>query len=325
MIYDKSNMLGILENFRNQVKEAFKLAKKAKLPKISRSKISNIVVCGMGGSSAGGLLLAPFVKNIPLFVVRNYELPKYVNKNSLVLAVSYSGNTEETLSAYNEAKKRKATVVAITSNGKLAEKEGKNAIIIPSGFQPRIALGYTFIPMLVVLSKYKLIPNQDNAIRETIKSLVPKSTSKEGFMLSKILNAKIPVIYASEDMKGVAYVFKTLINENAKQPAFYHFLPEMNHNEINGFKKQAKKLHVLVIRDKKDNINIKKRMSITKQIIKHRTGVTELYTKGTNLLTRMLHTLYVGMYNSYYLALMNKVDPTPVPVIQELKGKLKAK
>ena len=325
MASDKFNMLGKLQNFRNQVKDAFKIAKKAKLPKISKSKLSNIVVCGMGGSSAGGLLLAPFVKKYPLYIIRNYELPKYVNKNSLVLVVSYSGNTEETLSTYNEAKKRKATVIAITSNGRLAEKEKNKAIIVPSGFQPRVALGYTFIPLLIVLSRYRLIPNQDNAIRETIRSLVPKTCSKEGFMIAKNLNQKIPVIYASENMQAVAYVFKTLINENAKQPAFYHFLPEMNHNEINGFKKQAKKLHIVMIRDKKDHIRIKKRMAIIRQIIKQRTGVTEIHTRGTNLLARILHTIYVGMFNSYYLALMNKVDPTPVPVIQELKAKLKSK
>ena len=184
MGYDKQNMLDKLDNFRNQVEEAFKLAKKAKLPKINKKKISNIIICGMGGSAAGGLLLQSFVKDVPVFVNRNYDLPKYVDKNSLVFCVSYSGNTEETLSAYNEAKKRKATVIAVTSGGKLAEKE-KNAIIIPGGYQPRIALGFTFIPSLIILSRYKLIANQDNAIRETIRALVPKIDSKEGFMLAK--------------------------------------------------------------------------------------------------------------------------------------------
>jgi len=325
MASDKSNMLGKLQDFRNQVKNAFKIAKKAKLPKFKKSKLSNIVVCGMGGSSAGGLLLASFIKKYPLYVIRNYELPKYVNKNSLVFVVSYSGNTEETLATYNEAKKRKATVIVITSNGKLAEKEKKKAIIIPSGYQPRIALGYTFIPLLIALSRYRLISNQDNAIRETIKSLVPKSCSKEGFMIAKNLNQKIPVIYASEKMQAVAYLFKTMINENAKQPAFYHFFPEMNHNEINGFKKQAKKLHIVIVRDKKDHVKIRKRMAISRKLIKERTGVTEVFTKGTSLLTRLIHTVYIGMYTSYYLALMNKVDPTPVPVVEELKKRLKGK
>lgn len=322
MGYDKENMLDKLDNFRNQVEEAFKLAKKAKLPKINKKKISNIVICGMGGSAAGGLLLQSFVKDVPVFVNRNYDLPKYVDKNSLVFCVSYSGNTEETLSAYSEAKKRKAAVIAVTSGGKLAEKE-KNAIIIPSGYQPRIALGFTFIPSLIVLSRYRLIANQDNAIRETIRALVPKIDSKEGFMIAKKLFSKIPVFYASDNMHGVSYICKTLTNENAKEPAFNHVFPEMNHNELNGFKKNAKKMHVVMIKDKKDHIKIKKRMEIAGKIIKDATGITELSTKGKSLLTRMLHTLHVIMYTSYYLALMNKLDPTPVPVIEEFKLKLK--
>jgi len=323
MTYDKENMLDKLNNLRNQIEEAFKIAKKAKLPKINKKKISNIVVCGMGGSSAGGLLIKSFVKNIPVFVIRNYDLPKYVNKNSLVFTVSYSGDTEETLSSYNEAKKRKATIIAISSNGRLAEKEKKKCIIVPPGYQPRIALAYTFIPILVVLSRYRLIPNQDNALRETVRGLVPKTNSKEGFMLAKKLLNKIPIFYASDNLMGVAYICKTLINENSKQPAFYHIFPEMNHNEINGFKKNAKKLHVVMIKDKKDHIRIKKRMEIVGKIIKESVSVSEITTKGKSLLARMLHTLHIMMYTSYYLALMNKIDPTPVPIIQELKAKLK--
>jgi len=323
MRHDKENMLEKLDSFRIQIEEAFKIAKKAKLPKINKNKINNIVICGMGGSSAGGLLVQSFVKKIPVFVNRNYDLPKYITKNSLVFVVSYSGDTEETLSAYNEAKKRKANIIAVTSGGKLAEKEKKKAIIIPKGYQPRIALGFTFIPLLVVLSRYRLIANQDNAVRETIRSLVPKSNSKEGFMLAKKLFNKIPVFYASDNMHGVAYICKTLTNENAKQPAFCNVFPEMNHNEINGFKKNAKKLHIVMIKDKKDHIRIKKRMEIISKLIKESTGISELPTKGKSLLARMLHTLHIAMYTSYYLALMNKTDPTPVPIIQDLKARLK--
>ena len=118
---------------------------------------------------------------------------------------------------------------------------------------------------------------------------------------------------------------KTQINENAKQPAFCGVFPEMNHNEINGFKKVAKKLYVVMLRDKKDILNIKKRMDISKKIIKEKTKVTELHIKGKSLLARMLWTFYISDYASYYLALMNKEDPTPIPVIEELKKRLKGK
>ena len=316
---DKFNMLGILESFSRQCKDAVNLAKRIKI----KGKFENIVVCGMGGSGIGGDLIAPFVKKIPVYVNKDYGLPGFVNRKSLVFVVSYSGDTEETLSAYAEAKKRKATVVVITGGGKLAEKE-KKAIIIPSEIpQPREAIGYLFLSILVILSNTRIISNQDNTIREAIRLLVPKLCSKEGFMLAKKLKDKIPVFYSSGDLKGVCYRIKTQINENAKQPAFCSVFPEMNHNEINGFKKNAKKLYAVLIRDKKDSLIIKRRMDISKKIIKEKTKITELHVKGKSLLARMLWTIYVGDYTSYYLALMNKEDPTSIPVIKELKGKLK--
>ena len=317
LTFDKENMLETLQAFSEQCKEAVKLARGVKL----KGKFVNICVCGMGGSGIGGELLKPFVKNIPVFSHHDYGLPNYVNKNSLVFIISYSGNTEQTLSAYSEAKKRKAKIIAITSGGKLAEKE-KKAIIVPSGFQPRNAIGYLFLSMLAVLSNNRIIPNQSGAISETIRLLHPKQNSKEAFMLAKKLKDKIPVFYASEELAGAAYRMKTQVNENAKQPAFYHVFPEMNHNEINGFKKLGKKLITVFIRDSKDVMIIRKRMAITKNLIKSQTHTVDLNVNGKSLLARMLTTIYVGDYASYYLALMSREDPTPVPIIEELKKKL---
>ncbi|MBW2996162.1 SIS domain-containing protein [Candidatus Woesearchaeota archaeon] len=227
MNYDKSNMLGVLEAFPEQCKEAVKLVRGVKV----KGKFSNICVCGLGGSGIGGELLKPLAKKMLIFAHHSYGLPSFVNKNSLVVVVSYSGNTEESLSAYAEAKKRKAKVIAITSGGKLAEKD-KNAIIVPTGYEPRAAIGYLFLTMVAVLSSNGIIPNQSAAINEAIRLLRPKESCKMAFMLAKKLYRKIPVFYASEDMGAVAYRIKTQVNENAKQPAFYHVFPEMNHNEI---------------------------------------------------------------------------------------------
>ena len=317
MTYDKENMLGVLNNFPEQCKEALRLVRGIKI----KGKFANICVCGMGGSGIGGELLKPFSKRIPVFAHHDYGLPSYVGKNSLVVVISYSGDTEETLSAYAEAKKRKARILAITSGGKLAEKE-KNAIIVPSGLQPRAAIGYLFLTMVAVLSSNRIISNQSGAIHEAIRHLHPRKDSKEAFMIAKKLVRKIPVFYASEDLAGVAYRMKTQINENAKQPAFYHVFPEMDHNEINGFKKQGKKVVVVFIRDSKDIIKVRKRMAVTKKLIKSKTNTVDIHVKGNSLLARMLTTIYVGDFISYYLALMNRVDPTPVPVIEELKKKL---
>lgn len=318
ILTNKSDMLGVLEAFPEQCKEAIKLARKVKI----KGKIANIVVCGMGGSGIGGDLLRPFVKKIPVFVNKNYKIPDFVNRNSLVFVVSYSGDTEETLAAYLEAKKKRAVVIAITSGGKLAEKE-KNAIIVPKGYQPRAAIGFLFLPVLKILANSRIIPNQDSAIREAIRGLVPKICSKEGFMLAKKLKDKIPVFYGSEELAGVAYRMKTQVNENAKQPAFWHVFPEMDHNEINGFKRGGKKLQLVFIRDKRDLQKIRKRMAITKKLIKDSTNVTDLHVRGNSLLARMLITIYIGDYASYYLALMNKVNPGIVKIIEELKKRLK--
>ena len=315
MTYDKENMLGVLESFSEQCKEAVKLARGASI----KGKFSSITVCGMGGSGLAGELLKPLAK-IPVYPVHDYNLPSYIDKKNLIIIVSYSGNTEETLSCFKQAKKKKCKILSITSGGKLAELD-KKAIIIPSGMQPRSAIGYLFLTMVAVLSKARAIPNQASALNETIRILNSKLCSRQGFLLAQKLRGKIPVFYASNDLAAVAYRIKTAVNENSKQPAFHHYFPEMDHNEINGFKKNASKIAAVFIMDKKDPNKIKKRMDITKKIIKHNTHVLEVH--GKSLLARMMYAIYIGDYLSYYLALMNKVNPTPVPVIEDLKKRLK--
>ncbi|MEE9525377.1 MAG: bifunctional phosphoglucose/phosphomannose isomerase [Candidatus Woesearchaeota archaeon] len=318
MNYDKSDMLHVLEAFPAQCKDAVKLVRGFKIPK---KKYSNICVCGMGGSGIGGELLKPLAKKQEIITHHDYGLPNKVNSKSLVIVVSYSGNTEESLSAFTEAKKRKAKVVSITSGGKLAEKD-KQAIIIPSGYEPRAAIGYLFLTIVAVLSNNKLIPNQSSSISEAIKLLDAKITSRIAFLLAKKIIGTIPIYYINGEIGAVAYRMKTQINENSKQPGFYHVFPEMNHNEILGFKRLGKKVTAVFILDSKDPVKIKKRMDITKKLIKNQTNVEEIQVKGKSLLARMLTTIYVGDLTSYYLALMNKEDPTPIPLINELKKKL---
>ncbi|MBR9691268.1 bifunctional phosphoglucose/phosphomannose isomerase [Candidatus Woesearchaeota archaeon] len=317
MTYDKENMLDILQAFPEQCKEAIRLVRGFKI----KGKFDSICVCGMGGSGIGGDLLKSLAKKTLVFAHHSYGLPNFVNKKSLVFVISYSGNTEETLSAYEEAKKRKAKIIAITSGGKLAEKV-KDAVIIPGGLQPRASLGYLFLTMVAILSSNGLIPGQSAAMNEAIRLLIPKQISKEAFMMTKKLIGKIPVFYASDDLEAVAYRMKTQINENAKQPAFYHVFPEMNHNEINGFKKLGNKIIAVFIRDDKDLNKVKKRMDITKKLLKSQTSVIDMPVKGNSLLARMLYAIYIGDFASYYLALMNKLDPSPVPIIEDLKKRL---
>ena len=320
MPLDSQNMLQVIKDFPNQCKEALSLPKGLSIS----SDINNIVVAGMGGSAICGDLLKIYLSNtnIPVYVSRGYKLPNFVNENSLVFAVSYSGNTEETLSSLKDAKEKNAQVIGITSNGKLAD-ECKKVIKIPSGFQPRAALGYTFFPMLGVLHNSNIARVKNDEINEMLEIL--KKTHKfeeQGEALSKKLKEKIPVIYASESLGAVAMRWKTQINENAKMPAFYNVFSEMSHNEIAGYEGMDRNFAAVIIRDKHDNDRIKKRMDVCKEIMQANVNVEEVETQGESLLARMFSAIHLGDFVSYYLALWNRVDPSPVEVIENMKRKI---
>jgi len=320
MALDDQNMLKVIKDFPNQCRDALELPRGQSIP----GEIKNIVVCGMGGSAVGGDLLKIFLSatDIPVYVNRDYKVPKFVNEESLVFAVSYSGNTEETLSSYRDAYDKRAKIIGITSGGKLAE-ECEKVIKIPSGIQPRAALGYLFFPMLGILHNTKIVRIKNEDLNEMLTIL--KDSEKfndEGESLSKKLREKIPIVYASEKLAAIAFRWKTQINENAKMPAFYNVFSEMNHNEIAGFQGMDKKFVSVLIRDKNDNDRIKKRMDICKSIMEERMDVEEVHTQGASLLARVFSTIYLGDFVSYYMALWNRVDPTPVHVIEKMKEKL---
>ena len=321
MNVDKSNMLKAIEDFAHQCKTAFELVKGVSV----LGKIDKIVVCGMGGSAVGGDLLKICLKDskIPVFVIKEYDIPNFIDDKTLLFAVSYSGNTEETLSAFSQAKKKNAKIVAITSNGDLATFSQK-VIKVPAGLQPRAALGYLFFPMVGVLSNSNLIEIKEKDIEEMLSMLSKTDDFKqEAQKLAKKIHGKIPLIYSSQTLYPVAYRWKTQLNENSKIPAFSHSFPEMNHNEIVGYQGMDKgKFISILIRDNEDNERIKKRMDIIKEMIKSRVDVEEVITKGNSLLSRMFYAIYLGDFTSYYLALENNVDPTPVVVIENLKKRL---
>ena len=321
MVIDKSDMLSVLESFPKQCREALSLPKGITVS----GEISGIFVCGMGGSAIGGDLLASYLKDskLAITVVRDYKLPDYVDEYSLVFVVSYSGNTEETLSCYEQALKKKAKIIVITSGGKLA-KSAEKVIKIPAGLQPRAATGYLFLPMLGVLYNSGIINITNTELNEMIALLKDVESYKEKAKeLAKKIGKKIPIIYSSERFKPVAYRMKTQINENAKYPCYTNTFSEMNHNEINAFQfMERSKFIVFLIRDEKDNPRIQKRMDICRDIMEERVDVEEIFSKGKSLLARMFSTIYLGDLTSYYLAINNRVDPTPVEVIEHLKKEL---
>ena len=319
---DNSNMLEVIEDFPQQCRTALELPKGMSVS----GNVDKIVVAGMGGSAVGGDLLKIYMHNskVPVFVVRDYKVPNSVDENTLLFAVSYSGNTEETISAFEDAAKKKAKIVAVTSGG-ILEKKSKKIVKVPGGLQPRAALGYLFFPVLGVLVNSGIADVKGNEIEEMLDILSKTDEFKTaGERMAKKIGQRTPIVYASELLGAVAYRWKTQFNENSKVAAFHHVFSEMNHNEIAGYQNVNKKDFIAIfIRDKNDNERIKKRMDITKEIISTKLDVEEVFTKGDSLLSRMFSGIYYGDFASYYLALANRIDPTPVTVIENLKKKLK--
>jgi len=339
---DRENMLELLTTFPRQCEDALFIGKHVKINPSYKGNYANIVFTGLGGSAIGADIISGYVGDeidIPVFVNRNYTLPHFVNKKTLLFAVSYSGNTEETLSAYEKAKKKGAKVVVITSGGKLEELAAKAKdmlITIPKGYPPRCALGYSFIPSVMVLVKLGFIKDKSNEIKKAArfldnlqkKKLIPGVRTKVNMAKSIAgkLYGKFPVIYASARMEALATRWRGQFAENAKTLSSSHVFPEMNHNEIVGWKSPAGLLEdfvAIILRDKGDHARIKKRMDITTVILrKAKLRVLEVESEGRTPLARMLSLTFIADFVSVYLAVLNGTNPTPVDRITYLKKQL---
>jgi len=337
---DPQGMYQWIRDFPRQVEEAVGIGKKAKIA-LNTKSVNRILLTGLGGSAIGGDLLRSYLTNqlkVPFIVNRHYTLPAFVDKNTLVIVSSYSGNTEETIAAHRDAVKRKAKVLCISTNGetaKLAKKFKQPVITIPPGLSPRAALGYSFFPLLIALARLGFIKNQAKEISETIALLQGKaplysdvaSPENAALKLAEQLQGKLPIIYSpTEHWDTINVRWRGQISENAKQLAYGHVLPEMNHNELVGWKVGAdtmKRMHVVFLRDAGTHPRVALREDITKRIVvEYASSVTEIWSEGRFLLARLFSLIYLGDWVSYYLAILNDQDPTPVKAIDYLKSEL---
>lgn len=337
---DPDNMYNRIFDLPEQMNDALEKSQKWQFDLDAFSDIKNAVVIGMGGSAIGGDLIRTLYASelmIPFNVVRNYSLPEYVDDESLVIASSYSGNTEETLSAFNDALERKVMIAAISTGGILKDVCEINQVpllTIPSGMQPRAALGYSFIPILVFLEKICLVKNVIDDLGKMISHL---SNSRENYIednpiknnqakqLADKAHGKMVIIYSGPTLTDtVAIRWKSQICENSKNMAFVNHYSEFNHNELVGWadavNKHKENLIVFQLRDRDDHPQIIKRMNIVKDIIEeYGIEVIDIQSKGESKLERMFYLIQLGDFVSYYLAVLNNVDPTPVDVITKLK------
>ncbi|MCK4649409.1 bifunctional phosphoglucose/phosphomannose isomerase [bacterium] len=340
--YDRKDMACLLANFPDQCFRAIKIALSSPLP--SYKKIDGILVCGMGGSGIGGEILKSVVERelkIPLVVNKDYHIPEFVGPKTLVFSVSYSGNTEETLSAYREIAKKKAKMVAITTGGRLARLAKRNKvpiISIPPGLPPRVSLGYLFFSLLITLERLGLVKSKKRECQETLRllkdlkkklSLSSRVSSNQAKRIALRLHQNLPLIYTSPILSPVGLRWKGQLSENSKVLAFSNTFPELNHNEIVGWKclpGVLKRCYLIILRDREDSSRIRRRIEITSKIIRREAkGLDFLYSKGSSLLVRLFSLIYLGDWVSYYLAILNRVDPTPVKAIDYLKKELARK
>ena len=337
---DRSGMLDLLLDLPAQLQTGERLGQSAELP--SAIDVRAIVVTGMGGSSISGDMLRSYLHpecRVPIMVNRHYGLPAFVGPETLVCAVSYSGNTEETLSAFGEARARGARLLAVTGGGQLAQMADAwrvPCVRVAEGLPPRTTLGYLFTPMLVTLARIGLISDQKAPLAEAIEVLrelgaqyrpgietfrnLPKALARD-------LHGKFPVIYGGQDFSDVvAYRWRTQFNENSKVLASHQAFPELNHNEVVGWQGQlsgAPEVWVVLLRDAQELGRIAQQIDVTKAFLQERAaGITEVWSQGRSRLARLFSLLYAGDFTSYYLALLRGVDPKPVEAIDRLKAQL---
>ncbi|MEM2083251.1 MAG: bifunctional phosphoglucose/phosphomannose isomerase [Nitrososphaerota archaeon] len=343
MKIDKGNYLLSLENFPNMIRDTISLFEEYSFPK-EYHNFNKIIFAGMGGSAIGGEIIRDILLDklsIPIIIHKDYWLPNFVNKDDLVFIISYSGDTEETLSSFINAYNKKSKIIIITSDGlllKLAQNLKIPLLEIPKGFQPRAALPYLFSSILLSLNnlgiKYFSINDLlkasyliDKLKKEiNIDSPLSKNIAKK---IAKGIFNSFPVIYSSIHLKSVAYRFKTQLNEVSKNFCRVEYFPELCHNEVVAWMKKNKleNSSIILFRSNFEPPYITEKISYLIEEVKN-IGINnfhEIKARGNNYIEEVLSSIYIGDFISFYLAIINKIDPSLIDIIYRFKEKSKFK
>ena len=324
-------MKEIIANFSKQILKAIEIGENSDFQPTDK-KINAVLVCGLGGSGIGGkivsLLVAKELK-VPFLTVNDYEIPAWVDENTLVIASSYSGNTEETLAALEMCVKRGAEIAAITSCGTLADMaktNGWNVHLIPGGEQPRAMLAYSLVQQIFLLQKYGLISDKTGQQLKNVPQMIDDLEERirmKAVTLAKNVYNKTVIIYAGPLFEGVAVRFRQQINENSKELCWHHILPEMNHNELVGWGGGDASIGVIIFRNDSDHERTKVRMDLSRGIYnKYTDTVLEVMSKGNSNVERAFYHILLGDWISIHMAEANNVDPIEIKVIDFLKSEL---
>lgn len=332
----ESNFRNLILDISSQIKTGLESAKHIKLAK----KPDQIIICGMGGSAFAGEFLKSVFNDsgvaMPLYLHKDYDLPLTISKNSIIVCASYSGNTEETISAYKKAKSLKLKTIAMASGGlleKLARKDKAPFIeITAKGIPPRLTVLFMFSAMVKLLVNSNILSQSaESQLKSAAKNLKIEDIEGMAHDLSKMIGTKTPLIYSSGRLNPLAYFLKISFNENAKIHAFSNVLPECQHNEIQGFYDESlnERFYSIFLEDSKDNKRIATRIKIMSEIIAKRNfdfSIINLSNFGLkNVFEKIFFTLFLGGFSSLSSAELKNQDPLSVPLIDELKNALAKK
>lgn len=320
----------LIADFPQNMEDALKIASNVTL-KSPKNPIHNILICGMGGSGIGGKMVSFWVQDemkVPIQCLNDYIAPAYVNENTLVIASSYSGNTEETLIAVDQAHKKGAQIIGVCSGGELesfCKKNNFDCIVVPGGNPPRTALAFSVVQVINVFFKLGLIG--DSCLKQIISSreLILnnldeiKNQAKE---LANFVGNKVPVFYSEGKYEGIAVRARQQFNENSKVIGWQGFIPEMNHNELVGWGGGDTRFAPVFFTTGDLFPKNQKRMDITIETIAKKTSTFQLTPKGANFIERSFYLIHLVDWASYYHAEMNNVDSIEIEIINYLKSEL---
>jgi glucose/mannose-6-phosphate isomerase len=324
-------MKNLVTNFNEQLLDALNNLKGIKFSN-TNVKFSNIVISGLGGSGIGGSMVQDYFNAeeiaIPVFVTKDYTIPAFVGKDTLFIACSYSGNTEETLESVARAEKKKAIITCITSGGALADYAAKkklNIIQLPTGWPPRAAFAYSSTALLETLKQYKALKKdyaKDILAAVGIITSEAKAMQKQAKVVAKKMMSKTIMMYCVQGFESILVRFRQQINENGKMLACHHVIPEMNHNELVGWRQKGDYCTIF-FRNAQDHKRSQARIEINKEVIKkYSKSIIEIWSQGDSFLERAYYMVHFGDWVSVYLSELYNLDPTEVKVIDHLKGSL---
>ena len=341
--YDASDMFALLSDYSNHIETAIKQAQNSNVV-FDEKQPDEILILGIGGSAMSGELLSSYLRNVvktkypKISLNRDWDIPQNISKKTWVFVCSYSGNTEETLAAFDKIQKQTDNIIAITSGGKLEEicnKKGYQILKMPTGMMPRCAMFYSFFHLLFTMVRHKII-SDDVEFSQAVNALLSDNFRKSldysvlenknfAIEIAKKLKDKTPLIYSTQPrLEAVNLRWRGQIQENANQMCFGNFVPELNHNEINGWVFPIDLLErfvVIAIKDIDDSKNLRDSLDNTVKLLREKNiTVIEIMANEKNLLERLVRLICLADWVSFYLAIFNKVDPTPIPEIAKLKA-----